>query len=604
MCTPLTCTSAAPKRSLTLALRFWNDLQVRVSFKEEVLTVAVASTDSAALHAVQPDIRSMFASTLGGTEASALTDAETEAEARVDVLIQQFLRGASSWTDAANDVLDYDCRSSDIPDGTMDVSSYLVDVAERIVRNSTPVAHPRFIGHMTSSLPYFVRPFARLTAALNQNMVKCETSRALSAYERQVLAMLHRLVFARSSEFYATHVQNAGSTLGVITSGGTIANVTALWCARNAAFGRGGNVLDVEQIGMSEALAEQGYVGAAIVGSALMHYSFEKAAGLLGVGTRHLHRVPIDGSGRVSVAALQRALEDCRAARRLVIAIVGVAGSTDCGSVDDLTALASVAEDEGVHFHVDAAWAGPTLFSSFNRGLLRGIERADSVTIDGHKQFYVPMGIGMTLFRDPFAARTIEKHAHYILRAGSSDLGRRSLEGSRPAAVLTLHAALHVLGSRGYAALIDEGVRKARYFASLVSAAPDFELLLKPETNIVIYRYVPPSYRAETDIGNSSLERSQFIGDLNKRLQEAQCSLGCSFVSRTTLDIPRLGRTESIVALRAVLANPLTTEEDLAAILEEQRGIAAGLLVSAPLARGDTGDELEEHRSGGSYAAS
>ncbi len=131
--------------------------------------------------------------------------------------------------------------------------------------------------------------------------------------------------------------------------------------------------------------------------------------------------------------------------------------------------MAAIAREHGAHFHVDAAWGGPTLFSARWRHLLAGIELADSVTLDAHKQLYVPMGAGMALFRDPAAVRAIEHHARYIIREGSRDLGSKTLEGSRPGMAMLVHSGLRILGRRGYELLIDGGIDKARWFADEIA---------------------------------------------------------------------------------------------------------------------------------------
>jgi glutamate decarboxylase len=173
------------------------------------------------------------------------------------------------------------------------------------------------------------------------------------------------------------HAKDAA--LGVMTSGGTIANVTALWLARNRACGD--NLF---------ALAEQGYRGAVILGSRLMHYSFDKGMDLLGLGhaaSGASHRRPEPARhGRAGAGPSQ-----CKEQKLKVLALVGVAGSTDFGSIDPLPELADIAEREQIHFHVDAAWGGPTLFSPRYQALLAGIEHADTVTLDGHKQLLVPL---------------------------------------------------------------------------------------------------------------------------------------------------------------------------------------------------------------------
>src|SRR5690349_4079936 len=289
---------------------------------------------------------------------------------------------------------------------------------------------------------------------MNQNVVKVETAKALSPYERQVIAMIHRLVFRQPAAFYDEHIQRHESTLGIHVSGGTVANVSALWCARNRALGATETFQGVDREGLHAALTAYGFEGAVIIGSTLMHYSFEKAADVLGVGVRGLLRVPVDSLGQIELPALREKIAECRARRWCILAIVGNAGTTETGAIDSLSELAEIAREANTHFHVDAAWGGPLLFSRRYKHKLAGIELADSVTIDGHKQLYLPMGSGMVVMRDPHTAAVIEKHARYVVRRGSADLGCRSLEGSRPANALLLQAALNIIGRRGYEVLI------------------------------------------------------------------------------------------------------------------------------------------------------
>src|SRR5215216_6095122 len=119
---------------------------------------------------------------------------------------------------------------------------------------------------MTSALPHFMRSLGRLQVALNQNVVKIETSKAFTPFERQTLAMIHRLIFNRSDDFYYEHVQKQASTLGIVTSGGTLANITALWCARNRALRPQDGFAGIESEGLAAALKFYGYDSAVIIG--------------------------------------------------------------------------------------------------------------------------------------------------------------------------------------------------------------------------------------------------------------------------------------------------------------------------------------------------
>ncbi len=454
------------------------------------------------------------------------------------------------------------------------LTAYADFLRDAVLPHAVNVGHPRCIGHMTSPLPAFHAQLSRLVTALNQNVVKVETSKVATLIERQVLAILHRVVYERESAFYEPLVSRPSSVLGIVTSGGSLSNVTALWLARNRALGM------EEGHGMLEGLRRRGYDDAVIVGSRLTHYSLRKAASLLGLGTNNVLTVDLDDRGTMDVSALDEVLEACERQRRLVIAVVGVAGTTETGSVDDLTAIGSRAQARGIHFHVDAAWGGPLAFSARHRGLLGGIHSADTVSICGHKQLYLPQGISALLCADPNALGTIRVGARYQAREGSFDLGAHSAEGSRAAMALYLHAALRLLGRRGYERLIDAGIDCARSFAAMIDGDPCFELLESPRTNIVVYRFVPAAVRALSP--EQRLVHHDAVNAINQTIQQRQFAAGKSLISRTTLTHGRYGRHPTVV-LRAALANPHTDRTALREVLEEQRSLGEALSSSASL---------------------
>jgi putative pyridoxal-dependent aspartate 1-decarboxylase len=469
-------------------------------------------------------------------------------------------------------------KSSTVPAQGQSTQDYLKFLFDKVVPHSIRTHRPKFVGHMTSALPSFVDPLGRVMTALNQNVVKLETSKAFTYYERQSLAMIHRIVYGRPNEFYEANAQSNESTLGMLVSGGTLANIAALWVARNVQLGAtDAGFAGVEREGMAAALEAHGYRRAVIIGSSLMHYSLQKAADLLGLGVNGLVLLTAQSNGKVAIPELRRALEKARDERSCVVSLVAIAGTTETGAVDPLDEMADLATEFKVPLHVDAAWGGPVLFSSKYARLLKGIERADSVTIDGHKQLYTPMGVGLVMLKDPHRARAIEKAANYIVRTGSADLGRRALEGSRPAMAIFLHGALHVIGKTGYERLVDDGIEKCRFFAEQIAARPEFELLADPQLNILVYRYLPAALRDAARAQRLTSSQNVQINELNALLQTEQLLSGSSFISRTTLSHTRWGADVPIVSLRSVLANPLTTREDLRAVLDEQAELGATL---------------------------
>lgn len=499
---------------------------------------------------------------------------------KIDLSISQNLAGFLQEHIVAAErdlhLIEKDFSNPFIPQQPSFVSEQIDFVLDKVVAQSVHISSPSFVGHMASALPYFMLPLSRIMTALNQNLVKVETSKAFTPLERQVIGMIHHLIYERDSDFYSKWMHDPAHAIGSFCSGGTIANLTALWAARNTVLPSNDSFAGIAQEGLAAGLQHYNHRALAILVSERGHYSLGKAADILGIGRRNLVAIETDERNRIRVDRLAQRCDELHRAGTRVMAIVGVAGSSETGSIDPLNAMADVAQERGIHFHVDSAWGGPTLFSRKHRQLLAGIERADSVTIDAHKQLYVPMGAGLCVFKRPETLASVEHHAEYIIRKGSKDLGSHSVEGSRPGMAVLVHAGLHIIARSGYELLIDEGIAKAKAFAEIIEASSDFELISEPELNILTYRYLPETAKALLDSGNRE-QRSAVNVTLNritKLIQKTQRSLGISFVSRTQLNPQRYER-DPVVVFRVVLANPLTTLAILREVLEEQRKIAA-----------------------------
>ncbi len=472
--------------------------------------------------------------------------------------------------------IERDFQAHQIPSEPKFVSDYAEQMMEKLVAHSVHTAAPSFIGHMTSALPYFVLPLSKMMVGLNQNLVKIETSKAFTPLERQVIGMMHHLVYGEGDSFYKKWMHSANHSLGAFCSGGTIANITALWIARNRLLKADGDFKGVAKEGLFRAMKYYGYEGLAILVSERGHYSLGKAADILGIGREFLVPVKTDANNKVQSDEMRRVSRELNDKNIKVMAIVGVAGTTETGNVDPLNDLADLAAELGCHFHVDAAWGGATLLSDKYRHLLSGIERADSVTIDAHKQMYVPMGAGMVVFKHPSSAHAIEHHAEYILRKGSKDLGSQTLEGSRPGMAMLVHACLQVIGRQGYEILINRSLDKARYFASLIKDHAEFELITEPELCLLTYRYVPAEVQRAMAVASAEkLQKfNELLNGLTRFIQKTQREEGRSFVSRTRIKPERYQRQDTVV-FRVVLANPLTTDQILFDVLEEQQQVAA-----------------------------
>ena len=499
----------------------------------------------------------------------------TQIEDKLSRNLNQFLREHIVAEEKPLREIEKDFSNAHIPEQPEFVSEHTEHLLDSLVSHSVHTSSPSFIGHMTSALPYFLMPLSKIMIALNQNLVKIETSKAFTPLERQVLGMLHRLIYQDDDAFYSRWMHSANHSLGAFCSGGTIANITALWVARNNALKAQGSFKGVEKEGLFKAMRHYDYEGLAILVSERGHYSLKKAADVLGIGQEGLVSVKTDNDNRICTDDLRLKIEQLKQNKIKPFAVIGVAGTTETGNIDPLRDIAEVCAESDCHFHVDAAWGGATLMSNNYRHLLDGIELADSVTIDAHKQLYIPMGAGMVLFKKPDAMTAIEHHAQYILRKGSKDLGSHTLEGSRSGMAMLVYAAMHIISRPGYELLIDQSINKARYFADLIKEQDDFELVSEPELCLLTYRYVPEKVKAALlkAAPEQRVELNELLNELTKFIQKKQRETGKSFVSRTRLN-PEAWTHHPIIVFRVVLANPLTGNEILSSVLEEQREIS------------------------------
>ncbi|MDD9197039.1 putative pyridoxal-dependent aspartate 1-decarboxylase [Aliivibrio sp. S3MY1] len=497
--------------------------------------------------------------------------------------LNKFLREHIVAEEKSLTEIEKDFTDSSMPESPTYVSEHTEHLLNTLVSQSVHTSAPSFIGHMTSALPYFLMPLSKIMIALNQNLVKIETSKAFTPLERQVLGILHRLIYGEKDGFYHHWMHSADHSLGAFCSGGTVANITALWVARNRLLKPEGNFEGIAKQGLFAALTHYKCSGLAIFVSERGHYSVKKAADVLGIGQDGVVAVKTDNNNRICLADLELKIAAAKENNIKPLAIIGVAGTTETGSIDPLRQLAEVAQRENCHFHVDAAWGGATLMSNTYRHLLDGIDLADSVTIDAHKQLYVPMGAGMVIFKDPELMSSIQHHAEYILRKGSKDLGRHTLEGSRSGMAMLLYSCFNVISRPGYELLINQSIEKAKYFSELIQQQDDFELISAPELCLLTYRYVPKRVKEALKLATpeQTVEIYDHLDNLTKYIQKTQRETGKSFVSRTRLT-PEAYQSQPTIVFRVVLANPLTTKDILENVLIEQRCLAKSSEISLP----------------------
>lgn len=462
---------------------------------------------------------------------------------------------------------------SELPFLGQGIDRTLKEVETSVIPGLVKTQSPRFMGHMTSDVPFSVHLADLLASFFNQNLVKAETSGSAASIERTTVGWFHELVYRRTRSYYERIARNPDSCLGTVTNGGTLGNLTALAVARNKLLP------EVRSLGLHAAMKARGIERVVVLCSRRSHYSLRKACSLLGLGESNLLEIPVcKMSNRLDIKKLKSVFKELEQKGAKVCAVVGNAGSTETGSVDDLNGLADFCTQHEIWFHVDAAWGGGYLFSQKYGNLLSGIERADSTTLDGHKLIGLTMGHGLVLFRNEYDLSNIKESANYIIRPGSYDAGRFSVEGSRPFSAFKMWFLLRSKGLKHLGERIDQGHENAQRFAQIIRNHPEFELTSKVETNIVTYRYFPAL--ARKILFNQPEMHSQvneILNELNERIHELGTSRGPGFVSRTKLE--SLDQHPGVITvLRAIPINKLSTVDHFMDLIQWQEKIGADLL--------------------------
>jgi len=412
----------------------------------------------------------------------------------------------------------------------------VVAVMARALTASTSLHAPGFVGHQVAT-PLPDAALCELVAALaNNGMAIFEMGPAASAMERAVLQWL------------SSRVGLPPTSGGVLTSGGSLGNLTALLAARQAKAGA-----DVWRRGLRNGPQLVVFV------AETAHYSVARAARILGLGDAGVVAVDVDAELRMKPDALAAAVAAARRRKHHPICAVASAGSTAAGALDPLEPIADVCAREGLWLHVDGAHGASLALSEKHRARLRGIERADSIVWDAHKLMLMPALVTAVLFRDAGAgAAAFAQEAGYLFDPRGdddgdawSDVGKRTVECTKRMMSLKLYACLQAHGTQLFADHVDACLARAQALASLVRARPRLELLVEPECNIVVFRV-----RGATNGKNAAI-RKRVVADGRYYLVQVH-------------------RPEGLW-LRTTLMNPLTTEGDLRGLLEEVEAAAVAL---------------------------
>ncbi len=335
---------------------------------------------------------------------------------------------------------------------------------------------------------------------------------------------------------------------GLLTSGGSIANLTAVVTARQ------------------ERLGER-FQSGTIYASDQTHHSVAKAAALAGFPAGNVREIATDAKFRIRSTELERRIDEDLAGGLEPFLIVANAGATNTGAVDDLTALAGVAARRGLWLHADAAYGGTFALTERGRTVLRGLERADSITLDPHKGLFLPYGTGSLLVRDVGALRrTHSSHADYMPAMQDDcdlvDFCEISPELSRDFRGLRAWLPIKMHGIDAFRRNLDEKLDLARWAADQLRAVPGVEILAEPELSLIVFRL------ARVGLSPAELDRLNhaFLEQINRRQRV--------FLTGTTL-------SGTGFALRICVLSYRTHRDRMEMAVEDVRQAAAALIGSA-----------------------
>lgn len=268
---------------------------------------------------------------------------------------------------------------------------------------------------------------------------------------------------------------------GTLTSGGSIANLTAVVAAREARDPDGGGAVYVTRFA---------------------HYCVDKALHIAGRGRSPKRVIDTDEDYRMSVEALQGALEEDRRSGVRPWLVIASAGTVDTGAIDPLPEIADLCRRYGAWLHVDGAYGGLFALCDEGRERLRGIEQADSVALDPHKALFLPYGTGAALVRDgKLLQQAFSASADYIRPLGESEVGPSpadlSPELTRHFRALRLWLPLQIAGIAAFRAAQSEKLALARYFHARLSEIDGFDPGPVPQLSVVAFRYLPKSGDAD-----------------------------------------------------------------------------------------------------------
>lgn len=404
----------------------------------------------------------------------------------------------------------------------------ITKLLKKVVIQSAHLHHPCYLGHQVSS-PLPIAALCDLVASfLNNPTALFEMGPVTTAMEKILINWMSKLIgFNTDAD-------------GFFTSGGTLGNLTALLAARQAKAG-----YDVWKEGIKNTS------NLVILASEQSHYSIKKTSQIIGLGEKGVVPIPTDENFCMDVNALKQKYKEIVEKGDKVIAVVSGSCVTATGSYDPLDLIADFCEENNLWLHVDGAHGASALLSDKYKGLLKGIDRADSVVWDAHKMLLMPSLITAVIFKNSKNSyQAFSQEASYIFEKGQTEewynLIHRTFECTKTMMCLKLYAGLSIYGEDFFANYVTSMYDLTKKFAQLIKEQPDFELAVEPQSNIICFRYVPQDFEGDINILQKTIR--------NKILKKSPF-----YIVKVDLN--------NKTYLRCTVINPLTTENEIRELL-------------------------------------
>ncbi len=401
--------------------------------------------------------------------------------------------------------------------------SSVANIAEMLSKNVFHTYSPNNLGHQVS---------VPTPASVLFNFIESYFNFSTPTYEHSLIGgVIDKFVinWLTSKMGFGVHAD------GIITSGATLGNLTALLTARAI---KGKNVWND---GITEPMA--------ILVSEQAHYCIDKAARTMGFGGKGIIKIKVNDKFQMDLDDLRLKYKSAVDQGINVIAVVGSACTTSTGSFDDLESIGAFCKENELWFHVDGAHGGPAIFSEKYRDLLKGIVQADSMTIDLHKMLMSPNVATAVLYKNGADSyQTFSQDAKYLFPEDTDeayDIGKRTYECTKPASGIRVYGVLKLYGEQFFTDAVEYLFDLGKEFAELIKADSSFDLAVDPQCNIVCFRY---------------LKEGLDLNELNKSIKKQILKNGNYHITSTVLN--------NHFYLRVSIMNPLTTIDTMKSLLE------------------------------------